>query len=99
MHLYVPDFTRKAEKTEEVDLEELSRQAKSLITDSKKTMKDARRTLWQHGISLSDFSLVDRTSSASDRQSATSAIGEELHPVQEVNQDKVQESTDISLDD
>lgn len=99
MHLYVPDFTRKAEKTEEVDLEELSRQAKSLITDSKKTMKDARRTLRQHGISLSDFSLVDRTSSASDRQSATSAIGEELHPVQEVNQDKVQESTDISLDD
>jgi len=99
MHLYVPDFTRKAEKTEEVDLEELSRQAKSLITDSKKTMKDARRTLRQHGISLSDFSLVYRTSSASDRKSATRAIGEELHPVQEVNQDKVQESTDISLDD
>lgn len=99
MHLYVPDFTRKSEKTEEVDLEELSRQAKSLIVDSKKTMKDARRTLRQHGISLSDFSTVDKTSSASDRQSATRAIGEELYPVQEVNQNKVQESTDISLDD
>ena len=99
MHLYVPDFTRKSERKEEVDLEELSRQAKSVIADSKKTIKETKKSLIQQGISLSDFSLVDRTSNASARQSATSAIGEELHPVQEVNQDKVQESTDISLDD
>lgn len=98
MHLYVPDFTRKPEKAEEVDLEELSRQAKSLIVDSKETIKETKKSLRKNGISLSDFSLVDRTSNASDRQSATSAIGEELHPVQEVNQDKIQESTDISLD-
>lgn len=99
LYLYVPDFTRKSERREEVDLEELGRQAKSVIVDSKKTMKDAKRTLRQHGISLRDFSLVDKTSNASARQSATSAIGEELHSVQEVNQDKVQESTDISLYD
>lgn len=90
MYLYVPDFTRKPQKTEEVDLKELSRQAKSLIADSKKPIKEAKKSLRQHGISLSDFSLVDRTSNASDRQSATSAIGKELHPAQEVKQDKVQ---------
>lgn len=99
MYLYIPDFTRKSEKTEDVDLEKLSRQVKSLITDdNKKTMKDVRRTLRQ-GISLNDFSAVDKTSSASDRQSATSAIGKELYLAQEVNQDKVQKSTEISLDD
>lgn len=99
LYLYVPDFTRKSEITEEVDLEELSRQAKSMMVDGKKTIKEAKRTLKQHGISVSDFSLVDKTSNASARQSATIAIGEELHQVQEINQDKVQETADISLED
>ena len=85
MYLYVPDFTRKPKKREKVDPEELSG----------KTEKPLR----QHEIALSDFSLVDRTSNASDRQLAIRVIEEELHPIQEVNQDKVQESTDISLDD
>lgn len=49
MHLYVPDFTRKSERKEEVDLEELSRQAKSVIADSKKTIKETKKifdTTW-----------------------------------------------------
>lgn len=62
-------------------------------------VNDERRTLRQHGIELSDFSMVDKTSSASDRQATISAIEEELRSVQEANQDKVQESTDRSLDD
>ena len=99
LYLYVPDFTRESGRREEVDLEELSRQVKSVIGDSKDALKGARKSLRQHGISLRDFSLVDRTSNASDRQAAASAIGEELHPVQEVNQDKQQEASEISLDD
>lgn len=99
LYLYVPDFTRESKRREEVDLEELSRQAKSVIADSKDTLKGVRKSLRQHGISLRDLSLVDRTSNASDRQAAASAIGEELHPVQEVNQDKKQEASEISLDD
>ena len=99
LYLYVPDFTRESEKREEFDLEELSRQAKSVIADSKDTLKQARKSLRQHGISLSDFSLVDRTSNVSDRQAATSAIGEELHPEQEVSQENPRESSEISLDD
>jgi len=99
LHLYVPDFTRESVRREEVDLEELSKQAKSVIADSKDALKGARKSLGQHGISLRDLSLVDRTSNASDRQAATSAIGEELHPVKEVNQDKEQEASGISLDD
>lgn len=99
LYLYVPDFTRKSGRTEEVDFEELHKQAKSVIADSKTTIKDAKRSLRQHGISLSDFSLVDKTSNASDRQSATTAIEEELHPVQEINQDRTQEVSGISLDD
>lgn len=90
LYLYVPDFTRRSEKTEEVDWEELNRQVESVIVDSEKAIKDVRRTLRQHGISISDIFLVDKTSSASARQAATTAIGEELHPVQEINQDKVQ---------
>lgn len=99
LHLYVPDFTRESVRREEVDLEKLSRQAKSVIADSGDALKGARKSLRQDGISLRDFSLVDRTSNSSDRQAATSAIGEELYPVQEVNHDKKQEVSEISLDD
>lgn len=99
LYLYVPDFTRGFGKREEVHLEELSRPAKSVIADGKDALKGARKSLRQYGISLSDFSLVDRTSSASDRQSATNAIGEELHPVQKVNQEKALDASEISLDD
>ena len=99
LYLYVPDFTRKDERNGAVGLEELNKQAKSVIAKSKLVIKEAKRSLRQDGISLSDFSLVDKTSNASDRQLATTAIEEELHPVQEVNQDKTQEDSEISLDD
>lgn len=99
LYLYVPDFTRKDERTEEANLEELHQQAKSVIADSKSAIKEAKKSLRKNGISLSDFSLVDKTSNASDRQSAITAIQEELQSVQEVNQDKKQEVSEISLDD
>ena len=91
MHLYVPDFNRTTQNSGEVDLEELSRQAKQAINGSKRTLK-------QNGVSLSDFALIDKTTDASARLSATSAIEEELPPVLENNQDKTQETVDISLD-
>ncbi len=99
LYLYVPDFTRKTEKSKEVGLEELSRQVESVIAGSKNTIEGARRTLRQHGISLRDFSLVDKTSNASDRQSATSAIEEELHPVQGIKQGEIQEGSKSPLED
>ena len=43
--------------------------------------------------------MIDKTSTALDRQLATKAIEQELHPVKEVNIDKEQESLDISIDD
>ena len=99
LYLYVPDFNRESGKREEVDFEELSRQAKSVIANSKDALEGDKKSLRQHGISLRDLSLVDRTSNAADRQAATSAIGKELHPVQEVSQEKTLEFSEISLDD
>lgn len=92
MHLFVPDFTGKFEKTEEIDLEELIRQAKSSRISRK------NRTPKQAGLSLKDLLMLDKTSSVSDRKAVTSAIGEELHPVRKVKEAKEQESTDRSLD-
>ena len=54
MHLYVPDFNRTTQNSGEVDLEELSRQAKQAINGAKRTLK-------QNGVSLSDFALMDKT--------------------------------------
>lgn len=99
LYLYVPDFTRKTQKSGEVDFEELHGQAKNISAESEKKVKD-RRSLKQNGIKLSDFSSVDKTVSALERYTATSAIGEELHPVEEKeNQDLIQESEDKALED
>jgi len=99
LYLYVPDFTRKDEETGDASLEELHKQFKSVIVESRQTIKEAKRTLRQHGISLSDISLVDKIVNASNRQLATTAIEEESHPVKEVNQEKTQDASGISLDD
>lgn len=100
LYLYVPDFTRRTQDAEEVDFEELHRQENTVIDESKKTLKNVRRCLRQNGIELTDFYSVDKTVSASERQTATSAIGEELHPVEKKeNKDLIQESEDKSLDD
>lgn len=99
LYLYVPDFTRESGRREVVDFEELSRQAKIVISNIKGALEGYKKSLRQHGISLIDFHLVDRTSSASARQAVTSAIVEELHPAQEVSQKKPLEASEISLDD
>lgn len=52
LHLYVPDFSRESERREEVDWEELSKQPKGVIADSKDALKGARKSLRQQGISL-----------------------------------------------
>ena len=94
LYLYVPDFTRKTQKSGEVGFEELHRQAKTIFAESK------IRSLNQNPINLSDFISVDKTVRASERKTATSAIGEELHPVEEKeNQDLIQESEEKSLED
>jgi hypothetical protein len=80
-------------------LEQLSRQVKSVIANINDALTGEKKSLGKNGISLRDFSSVDRTSNASDRQAAASAIGEELHLVQGVNQDKRQQPSEISLDD
>lgn len=99
LHLYVPDFTRESGTREDVDLEELSRQVKSVIAYGQDVGEGTSKSLEQKGISLRDVYLVDITSNTSDRQAAAIAIGEELQPVQEVMKNKEQEVSGKSLDD
>lgn len=97
LYLYVPDFNRKTEDKGEVDhLEELYKKVETVM-DKMAEGQEAIRSLKQNGIELCDFSLVDKTVSASDRQFATSAIGEELHPIKEKDPNKTQENADIPL--
>lgn len=84
MHLFVPDFNETKQNSSKVAyFEEISKQSEGSISN---------------GVSLSDFAVIDKTVDASARHLATSAIKEELHPVLESNQDKKQETGDVSLD-
>lgn len=57
-----------------------------------------KRNLRKNGISLEDFALIDKTVSASNRQETANDIHDELHPVQEKNKERTEETTDISLE-
>ncbi|MBQ2937265.1 MAG: hypothetical protein IJE05_00030 [Clostridia bacterium] len=93
LHLYVPDFNSTTQNHGEVDTEEVNRHEKS-----KQIIEEAKKSLKKDGVSISDFYSIDKTVDASDRQSATSAIREELQPDLENNKYKTKESEEeISL--
>ena len=50
----------------------------------------------RNGIEAEDLVLIDKTVTAGDRQTAIKAIQDELQPTQESNQDRIEETTDVS---
>ena len=50
----------------------------------------------RNGIEAEDLVLIDKTVTAGDRQTAMKAIQDELQPTQESNQDRIEETTDVS---
>lgn len=101
MNLYVPDFSKRSQKEQEIsenDLEELHGKTKDVLAEGKRALKSTKRSLRKNGIALEDFAVIDKTVSTSNRQEMTKVIDEELHPVQENNKERAEETTDISLE-
>lgn len=92
MHLYVPDFTRTVQNSKELEQERFQKQSDNLIMK-----EDSKKSLAQ-GVAKEDLASIDETVNATDRQTTMDTIKGELHPDVENNQDKTQETDDISLE-
>ena len=81
MHLYVPDFSGESQESKEMteqDLKQLHSQTKTVIAEGKKIIRSAKRSLEKNGTTLEDFSTIDKSVSATERQETTTVIGQEL---------------------
>lgn len=93
MYLYVPVFNRK--NNNKISMEYLQIRADTLIAEGK--------NLRENGISLANFSSIDKTVNAAERQTAIDIISQELETdknnmkVSEQESDKKDEDEDIPL--
>lgn len=97
MHLYVPDFSRKPEKTHELteeELQDMHQQAQEAIKSSKKALRSIKKEEILGGLGLKSFETVDLGVSATQRKAATGVIRSELSQEQSNDREKSEETVE-----